>query len=121
LIGVTRAPINTPSTAIFGMPPTEEMDAILLENDKKANRWAEIRLLSDEDAKAQLTEEELETFTTYHREINEDIEKMRKIAEMMSKDVEIIKNKPKTKGQRKRDAFARKQERAAANARAMKN
>ena len=40
---------------------------------------------------------------------------------MMSKDVEIIKNKPKTKGQRKRDAFARKQERAAANARALKN
>ena len=82
----------------------------------KAERWKEIRLLSDEEADAKLSGEELESYQNYHSAVKEDIEKMKKIAEMMLKNLEPPRVQPKTKGQRKRDAFARKQAREAAAA-----
>mmetsp|Transcript_1844 Transcript_1844/g.2655 ORF Transcript_1844/g.2655 Transcript_1844/m.2655 type:complete len:138 (+) Transcript_1844:127-540(+) len=114
--GVSMTPSLSRSTSIFGMPPVDEMTETQLGNQKKADRWNEIRLLSDEEAEAQLSEEELESFKSYHSDVKEDIEKMKKIAELMLKDLEPPKVKPKSKGQKKRDAWARRQARDAANA-----
>jgi len=98
------------------MLPVEEMTTTTLENKKIADRWASIRLLSDEEAEAQLSGEELANFKAYHSVIKEDMERMQKIAQMMLKNLEPPQVKPKTKGQRKRDKWARVQKRAAANA-----
>jgi len=79
-----------------------------LDNEAKANRWNEIRLLSDEEAEKQLSGEELETFKSYHADMKEDLSKMQDIAKMMLKSLEPPKVKAKGKKQRKRDAWAKK-------------
>ena len=93
-----------------------EMTAAMEENAKKAQRWREIRLLSDEEAQAQLSGEELESFTSYHAAVKEDIAKMKQIAEMMQKDLNPPKVDPKSKKQRKRDKWAKRQAIEAARA-----
>lgn len=97
----------------------EERTQESLDNEAKANRWKEIRLLSDEEAEKQLSGEELESFTSYHSAVKEDIVKMTSIAEMMLKSLEPPQVKPKGKKQRKRDAWAKKQKIAAARAAAL--
>ena len=92
----------------------EERTQESLENEAKANRWKEIRLLSDEEAEKQLSGDELESFQTYHSAVKEDIEKMTQIATMMLKSLEPPKVQPKGKKQRKRDAWAKKKAIAAA-------
>mmetsp|Transcript_14136 Transcript_14136/g.17865 ORF Transcript_14136/g.17865 Transcript_14136/m.17865 type:complete len:142 (+) Transcript_14136:88-513(+) len=109
--GVSRPTISTTttrstSTSVYGMP--EERTQVSLDNEAKANRWKEIRLLSDEEAEAQLSGEELEAFQTYHGEIKDDIQKMTEIATMMLKSLEPPRVKAKGKKQRKRDAWAKK-------------
>lgn len=94
----------------------EERTQESLDNEAKANRWKEIRLLSDEEAEAQLSGEELESFKSYHAAVKEDIVKMTSIAEMMLKSLEPPQVKAKGKKQRKRDAWAKKQKIAAARA-----
>ncbi len=96
----------------------EERTQESLDNEAKANRWKEIRLLSDEEAEAQLSGEELETFQSYHSAVKEDIAKMTSIAEMMLKSLEPPKVKAKGKKQRKRDAWAKKKAIAEARAKA---
>ena len=106
--------VTPSSTQLFGMP--EELTGDLAENAKLAARWKEIRLLSDEEAEAQLEGEELETFKEYHQAVKDDIEKMKQIAEMMMKSVEPPRVKAKGKKQRKRDKWAKKQAIEAARA-----
>ena len=96
--------------------PTEDRTQESLDNEVKANRWKEIRLLSDEEAKKTLSEEELEQFNTYHTDIKEDLNKMKDIATMMLKSLEPPQVQPKGKKQRKRDAWVIKQKLAAARA-----
>ncbi len=92
----------------------EERTAESLANEEKANRWKEIRLLSDEEAEKQLEGEELESYQTYHAAVKEDMGKMRDVATMMLKSLEPPKVKAKGKKQRKRDAWAKKKAIAAA-------
>ena len=85
-VGVSRSPVATQSTALNGMPsePTEQS----LSNQAKADRWSEIRLLSEEEAKEQLSGDELESYTGYHSDVKEGIEKLKAISEMMLKSLE---------------------------------
>eukprot|EP00558_Chaetoceros_sp_UNC1202_P005283 CAMPEP_0197233068 /NCGR_PEP_ID=MMETSP1429-20130617/1232_1 /TAXON_ID=49237 /ORGANISM="Chaetoceros sp., Strain UNC1202" /LENGTH=121 /DNA_ID=CAMNT_0042691251 /DNA_START=113 /DNA_END=478 /DNA_ORIENTATION=+ len=94
----------------------EEMTAETAEKKTKAERWSEIRLLSDEEAEAQLSGEELESFQGYHADIKEDLVKMKSIAEMMLKSLEPPRIEPKGKKQRKRDKWVIKQKIAAVRA-----
>ncbi len=103
--GVTRMPISSRSTALNGIP--DEPTADTLANQAKAERWNEIRLLSDEEAQAQLSGDELESYTGYHAEVKEGIEKLQGIAQMMLKSLEPPRVKPKGKKQRKRDKWAK--------------
>lgn len=86
-----------------------------------ADRWAEIRLYSDEEAKQKLSGEELEAYERYHAKVKEDIEKAQDLAMRMAKAVEIPQVAKKSKTQRKKDAWARKQAQAAADAAAALN
>ena len=86
----------------------EERTAESIANEEKANRWKEIRLLSDEEAEKQLSGDELESYTSYHSYAKEDMEKLKSIATMMLKSLEPPRVKAKGKKQRKRDAWAKK-------------
>eukprot|EP01083_Nonionella_stella_P222378 793626_1 len=84
----------------------DEPTAAGLEAQSKAERWSEIRLLSDEEAEAQLSGDELESYKGYHAEAKEGIDKLKGVAEMMLKSLEPPRVEPKSKKQRKRDKWA---------------
>ena len=76
--------------------------------------------MTKDEAEANLSGEELETYNRYYTEVREGVLQMKELAEMMNKDVSKVDGiEPKTKGQRKRDAWARRQARDAANAAAV--
>jgi hypothetical protein len=100
------------STSLNNIP--EGASAAILERQAKAERWAEIRILSKEEAEAQLSGEELEEYKRYYVELDEDMAKMQDIAKLMLKSLEPPTVKPKGKKQRKRDKWAKKQQREAA-------
>jgi len=97
-------PIATRCTSLNGVH--DEPTAQTLENVSKAERWKEIRFLSDEEAVAQLSGDELESYQGYHAEAKEGIEKLKSIAQLMMKSVEPPVVPPKGKKQRKRDRWA---------------
>lgn len=102
--GVTRMPTATTSTSLNGI--VDEPTAATLENQAKADRWNEIRFLSDEEAEAQLSGDELESYTGYHAEVKEGLEKLKGVSQMMLKSLEPPRVQPKGKKQRKRDKWA---------------
>jgi len=72
--------------------------------------------MTKEEAASNLDGEELETYNNYYTEVRDGVLKMQELAQLMMQDVDKGKGMaPKTKGQRKRDAWERKQVRAAAN------
>lgn len=75
-----------------------------------------IRAMTADEAKANLSGEDLETYERYFSEMRESVLKMKELATLMMKDVEPPRIQPKTKGQRKRDMFAKVQAREAARA-----
>jgi hypothetical protein len=74
--------------------------------------------MTAEEASSSLSGDELEAYNRYYAEMREGVLKMQELATIMMKGVEPPRIKPKSKGQRKRDAWARVQARAAANAQA---
>merc|ERR1711862_1063912 len=73
--------------------------------DEKLQRWKEIRFLSDEEAEATLSSEELEGYKAHHQRVKDDIEKAIELAKMMCDAIESTGVKPKTKGQKRRDKW----------------
>ena len=101
---------TTTSTTLFEFLSPEE-------RAPKIERWREIRQMSAEEAAANLSGEELETYNNYYKEVREGVLKMQELAQLMMKDVDKTKGmEPKTKGQRKRDKWAKVQAREAAKA-----
>eukprot|EP00566_Odontella_aurita_P037154 CAMPEP_0113564600 /NCGR_PEP_ID=MMETSP0015_2-20120614/21709_1 /TAXON_ID=2838 /ORGANISM="Odontella" /LENGTH=123 /DNA_ID=CAMNT_0000466699 /DNA_START=313 /DNA_END=681 /DNA_ORIENTATION=+ /assembly_acc=CAM_ASM_000160 len=94
-----------PSTSLNARIAESDMTPEQLEITQLTDRWVEIRLYSDEEAQEKLSGEELEAHTRYHQTIKDDIEKMKVIAEMMVKSVEIPQVAKKSKTQRKKDAW----------------
>mmetsp|Transcript_11249 Transcript_11249/g.21042 ORF Transcript_11249/g.21042 Transcript_11249/m.21042 type:complete len:140 (+) Transcript_11249:131-550(+) len=105
------------STTLNAVP--EGASAAILERQAKADRWFEIRTLSKEEAEAQLSGEELEAHKRYYAELDEDMAKLQDIAKLMLKSLEPPTVKPKGKKQRKRDRWAKVQQREAAKAAAL--
>ncbi|KAL7530087.1 hypothetical protein ACHAXR_003297 [Thalassiosira sp. AJA248-18] len=114
-----------------GVPPTvtttrttTALAAFLTPEERadKIQRWGEIRAMTKEEAASNLSGEELETYNSYYTEVREGVLKMQELANIMMADVDKGKGiAPKTKGQRKRDMWAKKQNRIAANAAAALN
>lgn len=112
IIGVARSPVK--STSLAGLPET--LTPAVQEKEEKAERWRAIRLLSDEEAKEQLSGEELESYTNYHAGVKADIERAAEVAKLMLRDLEPERIKPKSKKQVKRDKWAKVSAIAAARA-----
>ena len=103
--------------------PSTTLNAFLTPEDRadQIQRWGEIRTMTKEEAATNLEGEELEAYNRYYTEVRDGVLKMQELATLMMADVEKSKGAdPKTKGQRKRDMWAKKQARAAANAEAAK-
>jgi len=106
-------------TTITSSRPSTSLNEFLSPEERadKISRWGEIRAMTKDEAEANLSGEELETYNRYYTEVREGVLQMKELAEMMNKDVSKVDGiEPKTKGQRKRDAWARRQARDAANA-----
>ena len=68
MIGVIPSSSKTLSTSLnMAGLADDEMTAARAEIKSTGDKWASIRLLSDEEAEAQLSGEELEAFKTYHK------------------------------------------------------
>lgn len=103
------------STALPALLPTEEMDADQLEIVKITARWNQVRLMS-KDETATLEPEWKEAYTRFYEKYDRDMAMMEEIAMKIQKMIEPPKIQAKTKGQRRRDAWGRKQATAAARA-----
>ena len=67
--------------------------------------------MTKEEAAANLSGEELETYNNYYAEVRDGVLKMQELAQLMIKDVEKADGiEPKTKGQRKRDTKTTKRD-----------
>ena len=88
----------------------KEIDEV---SDEKLQRWKEIRFLSEEEAAASLNEEELKGYTAHRQQVKDDIETAIELTTMICAAMDNKEQKPKTKGQRKRDKWAAVQQRAA--------
>ena len=71
-------------------------------------KWSEIRHLTREEAKEQLDGEWLEAHTRFYDQYDSDMERMEEIIETLEKQIEPPRVQKKTKGQKRRDAYARK-------------
>jgi hypothetical protein len=85
------------------------------EIEKIQEKWNEIRLMSKEEA-ASLEGEWKEAYDRFYEKYDEDMDKMLDITTKLQKMIEPPRVEKKTQGQRKRDAWALKQARAAARA-----
>lgn len=112
--GIAPATSRTP-TALSGLLSKEEMDTDQLEIVKITERWNEVRLLSKEEA-AKLEPEWKEAHQRFYEKYDRDMAMMEEIATKIQKMIEPPKVQAKTKGQRRRDAWAKKQASAAARA-----
>lgn len=83
---------------------------------KITNKWNEIRQMSKEEAEKLDEPEWKEAYNRYYEKYDSDMEKMQEIAGKLKKMIEPAKVQKKTKGQRKRDAWAKVQAREAARA-----
>ena len=91
------------------------MNADQLKIQEISDKWNEIRHMSKEEA-ASLDGEWKEAYDRFFEKYDSDMEKMEEISTKLQKMIEPPKVQKKTKGQRKRDAFAKKEALAAARA-----
>jgi hypothetical protein len=102
-------------SADAGWEPDAAMQALLDETEQRigreADHWRSVKLMAPEEAAAKLDEEWLGAYTRYHAQFKEDMDSMIDIANLVAKVSQVSRILPKTKGQRKRDAWARKQAR----------
>jgi len=105
------------TSALAALPKPEEASPEVLAEIEYANRWGEIKVLTKEQAEATLEGTELEAYNNYHQHVSDDIARMTEIATMFLGNLEKQEGvAPKTKGQRKRDKWAKVQALAAARA-----
>lgn len=71
------------------------------------NKWNEIRLLDREEASKSLDGEWLEAYNRFYEKYDDDMTRMTEIAEKVQKMIEPPQVEKKTKGQKKRDAYAK--------------
>ncbi|CAB9521412.1 expressed unknown protein [Seminavis robusta] len=108
-------------TALAAFIPEEDMTVDQLEIKKISDKWSEIRHLSREEAEAQLEGDWLEAYNRFYKKYDEDMERMTEIVASLQKSIEPPKVQKKSKGQKRRDAWARVQALQAARAAAAVN
>lgn len=83
-----------------------------------SEKWNKVRFLSREEAEETLEPEWLEAYNRFYKNYDDDMVQMTDLAERVAKIIEPPKVRKKTEGQKKRDAWAKKQAREAARAKA---
>jgi len=91
------------------------MSADQMEIKTVAEKWSKVRLMDREEAN-KLEPEWKEAYDRFYEKYDADMVKMQEIAAKVQKMIEPPKVEKKTKGQRKRDMWAKKQALAAARA-----
>jgi hypothetical protein len=105
----TRGPVSTSLSAAL---PEDQLSESQKEIKAVQNKWTEIRHLTREEAKEQLEGEWLEAHTRFFDQYDSDMERMEEIINKLEKQIEQPRIQKKTKGQKRRDAFARKMARS---------
>jgi hypothetical protein len=114
--GVASRCTRTTTTALSMIAiPESEMSANQLEIKKIQDKWGQVRLM-DKSQIASIEPEWKEAYNRFFEKYDSDMQKMTDIATKLEKMIEPPKVEKKTKGQRKRDAWAKVQARAAARA-----
>ena len=98
------------STALYSTLSEEQQEI-----KKIQEKWNEVKFM-DADQAASLEPEWKEAYDRFYEKYDSDMVKMTEIAEKLEKMIEPPKVEKKTKGQRKRDAWAKVQAREAARA-----
>lgn len=89
------------------------MSETQLEIKQISDKWAEVRLLSREEAEATLDEKWLEAYNRFFEKYEDDMTRMTEYAERIIKSIEPPKIQKKSKGQVRRDKWAKIQAREA--------
>lgn len=91
------------------------MSADQLEIKRLSDKWSEVRILS-KDETADLDADWKEAYNRYFEKYHKDMDYMQELASKVEKMIEPPKVAKKTKGQKRRDAWAIVQAREAARA-----
>ena len=109
LAPVARQAVSAP---LFAAIPESDMSDDQKEIKTIQAKWSEIRHLTREEAKEQLDGEWLEAYNRFYELYDSDMERMEEIVTKLEKQIEPPRVQKKTKGQKRRDAYARKLERS---------
>ena len=99
-------------TALSIALPEEDMSEDQLKIKEVQTKWNEIRHMSRDEAQKSLDGEWLEAYNRFYELYDSDMERMTEIVTNLEKSINQAKIPKKTKGQRRRDAYARKLERS---------
>lgn len=102
------------NTALSAMIPEADMSEEQLKIRGMVDKWHEVRMLTREEAAAQLDGEWLEAHTRFYDKYDADMELMLEIKEKVATMIEPPQVQKKGLKQRKRDKWARVQAREAA-------
>ena len=92
------------------------LTADALEIRKIQKKWTEIRHMDRAEAEKELDGEWLEAYNRFYEKYDDDMTRMTEIAEKLEKMIEPPKVEKKSKGQKRRDAYAKVLAREAARA-----
>lgn len=84
------------------------MSADQLEIRGIQKKWSEIRHMDREQAQKELEGEWLEAYNNFYEKYDEDMTKMEEIIDKLQNQIEPPRAQKKSKGQKRRDATARK-------------
>ena len=83
------------------------MSSDQLEIKQIQDKWNSIRHMDREQAQKELDGEWLEAFNNFYEKYDDDMTRMTEIAEKLQRMIEPPKVQKKSKGQKRRDAYAK--------------
>ena len=117
-LSITSAPASQVqrSTALFGAIPDSDLSAEAKEIRQIQEKWSEIRHYDRATAESKLEGEWLEAYNSFYQQYDDDMKRMEEIVENLKSYIDPPRVQKKTKGQKRRDALARKLERSGQSA-----
>ena len=106
------ATVRTSLSPLLAAIPEDEMSPDQLEIKNIQKKWSEIRHMDREAAQNELDGEWLEAYNRFYEKYDEDMTKMEDIIKKLEKQIEPPRVEKKSKGQKRRDAYARKMARS---------
>mmetsp|Transcript_17341 Transcript_17341/g.42141 ORF Transcript_17341/g.42141 Transcript_17341/m.42141 type:complete len:135 (+) Transcript_17341:932-1336(+) len=98
----------TSTTSLNAEIPEGEMSPQQMEIKDVQKKWNEIRHMDRDVAQKELEGEWLEAFNNFYEKYDEDMKDMQEIVTKLEKQIEPPRVQKKTKGQKRRDAYAGK-------------